>query len=365
VETLDTVVVGAGVVGLAIARALSLDGVGVVVAERHGAPGTEGSSRNSEVIHAGIYYPPGSLKARLCVAGKRALYDYCAARGVAHRRLGKLIVGHGDAERGTLRHYVDNARRNGVDDLEWLDGAAIRELEPEVHADAAILSPSTGIVDSHGLVAALEADIVACGSVIVYDSPLLGAHRRGTHWDITLGGSSAGSYRCRRLVNAAGLGATELAHAVGTPPEHVPERHLCRGNYFSYAGRAPFRRLVYPVASSAGLGIHATLDLDGRVRFGPDVEWVDGIDYAVDESRRGAFVESIRRYFPDVDGARLQPDYAGIRTKLAGPGEPAQDFRVDGPERHGLPGLVNLFGIESPGLTASLALARHVTEMLN
>lgn len=363
-EKVETVVVGAGVVGLAVARALALSGREVVVLEAAGAFGTGISSRNSEVIHAGIYYPAGSLKARLCVAGKRMLYAYCAARAVDHARCGKLIVATDEGELAILGALQAAAAANGVHDLLRLDARQVAALEPALRAAGGLLSPSSGIVDSHALMLALLADAEAAGAVLALHAPVeaIEAHRSGLA--IHVGGPHATVLFAREAVNAAGLEAWRLARATRGPVP-VPPRFLAKGSYFALAGRGPFRRLVYPVPVAGGLGVHATLDLAGRCRFGPDVEWVDGVDYTVDPARAGAFYEAVRRYWPHLADGALRPDYSGIRPKLAGPGAAAADFTVQGPRAHGIAGLVNLFGIESPGLTAAPALAALVRDLLD
>jgi L-2-hydroxyglutarate oxidase LhgO len=365
-ERVDCIVVGAGVIGLAVARRLALAGLETLVLERGTAPGTETSSRNSEVIHAGLYYTPGSLKARLGVRGREQLYQYCRDRGVAHRRCGKLVVATTDEEIATLRGYADTARRNGVGDLEWLTPAATAALEPAVRCMAALWSPSTGIVSSHELMQALLGDLESQRGTLACRAEVLGArlakhaHVVGVRHDET-----HSEFTTRLLVNAAGLHAQSLAQRLeGLDGDTIPPLYLAKGLYFTLQGRPPFNHLVYPVASSAGLGIHVTLDLAGGVRFGPDVEWVSAIDYSIDESRRENFAAAIRRYYPDLDATRLQPGYAGIRPKLAAPGGPAADFCIQGPAAHGWPGLVNLYGIESPGLTAALAIADDVATLL-
>jgi len=365
VERLDAVVIGAGVVGIAVARALALSGREVTVLEAEPRPGQHASSRNSEVIHAGIYYAPGSLKARSCVAGRELLYRYCAERGIAHQRIGKLLVAVTPAEIPALRHYQALAHANGVDDLRELEAAQWRELEPEVEAVAAVLSPSTGIVDSHALMTSLLGDLERAAGALVCNSPVLqgGATDSGS-W-LEVGGNACVRIACRTVVNCAGLCAPELALAIGTPQASVPRPRFARGHWFALAGRSPFRRLVYPMPEAGGLGIHVTLDLAGQARFGPDVQWIDGVDYAFDPEREAHFRLAIARYYPGIATRELQAVHCGIRAKIAGPGEAAADFRIDGPAQHGVPGLLNLFGIESPGLTASLALAQRVCVIAN
>ncbi len=364
----DVVVVGAGVVGLAVARALALAGREVVVVERETAIGTGTSSRNSEVIHAGLYYPTGSLKARLCVRGREQLYDYCAAHGVAHRRCGKLIVATDDGQRDALRALQAQARANGVTDVQWLDRDAALAMEPALRAVAALHSPSTGIVDSHGLMLALQGDAESHGAMLAFGSPVLGGRVVAGGIELDVGGSVATTLHARTVVNAAGLDAPALASRLaGLDPAQVPRAYRCKGSYFALTGKAPFSRLVYPLHDAAGLGVHLTLDLAGQARFGPDTEWLpDGapLDYRVDPARGDAFCAAIRRYWPALPDGALQPAYSGIRPKIAGPGEPARDFVIAGPAEHGVPGLVNLFGIESPGLTACLAVADEVVVRL-
>lgn len=365
VEEADCVVVGAGVVGLAIARELARAGRDVIVLEATDSIGSGTSSRNSEVIHAGIYYPAGTLKARLCVEGRERLYHYCAERGVAHRRCGKLIVAADPAQAGKLDELKGKAAANGCDDLVVLDGAGVRALEPRVSAAAGLLSPSTGIVDTHGLMLAYQGEAEDHGAMIAFASPIVGGEVTPGGIEIRTGGAEPMRLRCRTLVNAAGLHAQEVAHSIaGLPAGTIPPRHLARGNYFSLAGRPPFTRLIYPVPEPGGLGIHATIDMGGQVRFGPDVEWVDGIEYDVDPRRADRFYAAIRRYWPDLPDGALLPAYSGIRPKLVPAGTPDADFVIQGPEIHGVDGLVNLYGIESPGITASLALAREIGERL-
>lgn len=358
-------VIGGGVIGLAVARELALAGREVVVLEAEDALAMHTSSRNSEVIHAGLYYPAGSLKARTCVEGRRRLYAYCEERRIPHRRLGKLLVAGSEAEIARLRDIEQRARANGVEDLRWLTAAEVSDLEPAVRAVAGLLSPSTGIVDSHAFIAALEADVAAAGGTVLCRSRVDSVAVTGRGFALRLRGGEGQATACRTLVNAAGLEAAIVARSIaGFPPHLVPERHLAKGHYFVLRGKSPFSRLVYPVPVDGGLGVHVTLDIEGRARFGPDVAWVDNIDYAFDESRQGAFAAAIRRYWPSVDAERLVPGYTGIRPKLAGAGAPAHDFVIHGPQVHGIQGLVNFFGIESPGLTAALALARIAANLV-
>jgi L-2-hydroxyglutarate oxidase LhgO len=361
----ECVVVGAGVVGLAVARALALAGREVLVLEQERWVGSHTSSRNSEVIHAGLYYPKGSLKARFCVAGRARLYDYCAERGVPHRRIGKLVVACTDHEVAILRTVMEKAAANGVGDLAWLGGNELRAMEPDLRALAAFHSPSTGIVDSHALMLAFEADAEAAGAMVVLRAPVLGGRVASRGFVLHIGGAEPMSLGCDILINSAGLEAPLLAGRIaGLPFESVPRAYFCRGVYFTLSGWAPFKRLIYPVPEAAGLGVHLTLDLAGQARFGPDTEWIDGIDYGVDARRGERFYAAIRTYWPGLADGALQPGYAGIRPKINSPTEPSADFVVQGPATHGVPGLVNLYGIESPGITASLALADHVVGLL-
>ena len=356
-ETADCVVIGAGAVGLAIAARLAATRE-VIVVERAATFGSETSSRNSEVIHAGIYYQPGSLKARLCRRGRDLLYAYAAERGIPHRRLGKLIVAARAEERSELDRLQVLAEANGVDDLLTMDQAAIRDLEPEVEAHAGLWSPSTGIIDSHQLMLSLVGDIERAGGAIAYNAPVIGGEAAAG--GIRLRAGDADLF-CRTVINAAGLWAPAVARSiVGLPSSAVPRQCLAIGHYYALAGKSPFRHLVYPVPEPGGLGIHATLDLSGAARFGPDVRWIEAVDYRFDDSRRADFIAAIARYWPAVVGATLQPAHTGIRPKLAGPGGSFADFKIDGPVVHGVPGLINLFGIESPGLTAALAIAEAV-----
>jgi L-2-hydroxyglutarate oxidase LhgO len=363
-EELDCVVVGAGVVGLAVARALALAGREVVVLEAAEGIGTETSSRNSEVIHAGIYYPAGSLMARCCVAGRRALYAYCAEKGVPHANCGKLIVATSADEDSRLSDIKRRAEINGVEGMRVLTRAEALALEPNLHCTSALLSPATGIVDSHGFMVALQGDAENAGAAIVFHSPMLAGRAVRGGVEIDVGGADPITLRCRLLVNSAGLHAPSLAGRIaGMPASRVPTAYYAKGNYFTLAGRSPFSRLIYPVPVPGGLGVHLTIDLGGQARFGPDVEWIDAIDYTVDPHRADSFYAAVRRYWPDLKDGAIQPGYAGIRPKIVPRGAPGQDFVVQGPQTHGLPGLINLFGIESPGLTASLALADHVVEV--
>lgn len=385
-DMLDCVVIGAGVVGLACARAFALAGREVTMLEAGPRFGAGLSSRNSEVIHAGLYYPPQSLKATLCMRGRALLYAYCDARHIPYRRCGKLLVAGNAAQRTHLSALAANARACGVDDLQTLDGDAARQLEPALRCEAALLSPSTGIIDSHALMLALLGDAEHAGATLVLETPVLGGRCEPRRPDgdsgivLETGGVAPCRLRARQVINAAGLGAIPLANRLsGLAPTHVPEAFWAKGSYCTLRGPSPFSRLIYPMPQNGGLGIHLTLDLHGRARFGPDVEWlsvptlstspaspaaVAGVPpdtaYAVTDDAPARFAAAVQAYWPDVAPDRLQPDYAGIRPKIAPPTAVAADFRIDGPELHGIAGLVNLFGIESPGLTASLAIAEHV-----
>ncbi|MDJ0389426.1 NAD(P)/FAD-dependent oxidoreductase [Roseomonas sp. E05] len=365
-DEVDCIVIGAGVVGLAVARQMALAGREVLVLEAAEGIGTETSSRNSEVIHAGIYYPKDSLMARFCVEGKRKLYRYCAERGVPHQDCGKLIVATNEEEQGKLASIQARAAANGVPDLRLVSREEALEMEPALACVAALVSPSTGIIDSHAYMLALQGDAENAGAMFVFHSPVLGGRllpEGGA--EIRVGGAEPMELRCRTLINSAGLYAPKLAGSLeGMPAAHVPPTYYAKGNYFTLAGRSPFSRLIYPVPVPGGLGTHLTIDLGGQCRFGPDVEWVDHVDYEVDPKRGDSFYAAIRRYWPGLPEGALQPGYSGIRPKIVGPKQAAQDFVVQGPAVHGIAGLVNLFGIESPGLTASLALADHVSEML-
>jgi L-2-hydroxyglutarate oxidase LhgO len=365
-DSIHTIVVGAGIIGLAVARALALSGRDVIVLEKNSRSGEETSARNSEVIHAGLYYPTSSLKAQLCVAGNSQLYAYCAAKGIAHRRCGKLVVASDPRQLPALAALHAQGTRNGVRDLRHIDTGDLTIMEPQLRAVAGILSPSTGILDSHALLLALQGDLEAAGGHVAVASQFTRAVFRTGMFDVTVrSGSVTTQVRTRELINAAGLHASVVAERiVDLAACHIPQTRFAKGNYFALQGPTPFRQLIYPLPEPGGLGIHATLDLAGRTRFGPDVEWVQTIDYTVDPHRSGAFYEAIRSYWPVLPDAALAPAYAGIRPKLAGPGASAADFRIDGPSTHGIHGLVNLFGIESPGLTASLAIAEHVLGLM-
>ena len=366
IERTGAVVIGAGVVGLACARELAGRGIETIIVERHETFGQETSSRNSEVIHAGLYYPAGTLKARLCVEGSRALYAYCAGRGIAHRRCGKLVVAASEAQLAYLQALREQAVRNGVVDTRLLDAEEAVGMEPALHCAAALHSPSTGIVDSHALMLALLGDAEARGAAF---SPNTVVHAiEASDGLIRLTIDSAGETMlldADRVINAAGLSAVALARTLpGYPAALLPQAYLAKGNYYALAGRSPFSHLIYPVPEAGGLGVHLTLDLGGRSRFGPDVEWIETIDYGVDPRRADRFYAEVRKYWPGLPDDSLQPAYSGIRPKIAGPGAPNADFLIQGQQEHGIDGLVNLFGIESPGLTACLPIATYVCDML-
>ena len=370
-ERVDAVVVGGGVVGLACARELALRGRETIVVEATDGIGNGTSSRNSEVIHAGLYDAPGSLKATLCVAGRRLLYPYCESRGVGHRRCGKLVVAASAAQVEALRAIEARAIANGVEGLRWLSGAEARALEPALNAEAALLSTVTGIIDSHSLMLAVLGDLERAGGTLVVRSPVEGATVTRDGIVLRVGGDEPSELLARTVVNSAGLFAQSLARRIdGLDAGTIPAERFAKGNYYALAGRSPFTRLIYPVPEPGGLGVHLTLDLAGQARFGPDVEWLapgiapDAVDYAVDPSRGERFVAAIRRWWPGLPDAALAPAYSGVRPKLSAPGEAARDFVLQGPDAHRIAGLVNLYGIESPGLTASLAIAAEVARLL-
>ena len=362
---IDAIVIGAGVVGLACARALALTGRSVIVLESADSIGSETSSRNSEVIHSGIYYPTGSLKAKLCVAGRKALYAFCDLHGVPHSRCGKLIVAAEEAELPSISALKGKGEANGVDDLTWLSQAEAKAMEPALRCVGALLAPSTGIIDSHAFMLALQGDAADLGALFAYRAPYLSAEAEDDGFMVSAGGAEPMRVSASAIVNAGGLHASKIAEAIsGLERKFAPQIRYAKGNYFALRGRAPFQRLIYPAPHTHGLGVHLTFDLGGQARFGPDVEWVDAIGYDVDACRGEGFAEAIRGYWPGLPDDALTPAYSGIRPKLGGPDDPAADFRIDGPEIHGLPGLVNLYGIESPGLTSALAIADEVVERL-
>src|SRR2546430_6240624 len=363
-DKVDCVVIGAGVIGLAVARRLALSGREVIVLEAAEGIGTVTSSRNSEVIHAGIYYKAGSWMARMCVSGKHALYRYCDEHGIPYRNCGKLIVATTAKETEKLQSIRAHAEANGVAGMQTLSGDAARTLEPALNCDAALLSPSTGIIDSHAYMLALRGDAEAAGAAFAFHTPLERARATANHIELETGGDAPMTLACDLLVNSAGLGAPAVARSIeGMPIELIPAPYLAKGNYFSCSARAPFSRLIYPVPEPGGLGVHLTLDMAGQARFGPDVEWVDRIDYAVDPARAERFYPAIRKYWPTLPDGALMPSYSGIRPKIVPPAVASQDFLMQGPREHGVARLINLFGIESPGLTSSLAIADHVADM--
>jgi L-2-hydroxyglutarate oxidase LhgO len=367
----DVVVIGAGCVGLACAAAFARAGEDVIVLEAADGIGTGVSSRNSEVIHGGMYYPHNSLRRRFCIDGRRTLYRYLAERGVAHRKTGKLIVATSDAETPQIEAIHKRGVDNGVENMTLIDGKAARAMEPNLNCTAAVLSPETGLIDSHGYMLALQGEIEDAGGAVVFLTPVQRiTPLSGGGFRVATAGAEPADILCRQVVNSAGLGAQAVARCTeGLDARHIPKLTLAKGNYYSCAGRPAFSRLIYPAPVEGGLGVHVTLDLAGRMRFGPDVEWLDSndpaaVDYTVDPRRSDSFYAAIRTYWPGLPDGALAPDYSGCRPKLSGKGEPAQDFRIDGPEVHGLPGLINLFGIESPGLTSSPAIAEDVMRRL-
>lgn len=365
VEQADTVVIGAGVIGLAVARELAIAGREVIVVETHPGIGQETSSRNSEVIHAGIYYPTGSLKAETCVRGRELLYRYCESRGIPFQRPGKLIVACDDAQVSRLEGMLENGRSNGVDNLEIVDRVKLLEMEPHVHARAALYSPSSGTIDSHALLLSLQADIEAAGGTIATNSRMTGAYLEDGSIQLQVVSGDETWLQARQVVNSAGFAASQVARSIpDLPDKHIPKTTFVKGHYFAYSGSSPFSHLVYTLPERHGLGIHATLDQAGQLKFGPDAQFSERVDYQFDVSRREHFIRSIRPWFPELDEDLLQPAYVGVRPKLVGPDEEFADFMISGPADHGIPGLVNLFGIESPGLTACLALAENVAAKL-
>jgi len=363
-ERVDCVVIGAGVIGLAVARSLALAGREVIVVESARTIGTETSSRNSEVIHAGIYYPQNSLKALLCVSGKSALYSYCQERQIPHKACGKLIVATDPSQIVGLEKLAAQAEKNGVHDLRRMTLDQVSQLEPDIRCVAALYSPSSGILDSHAFMLALQGEAEHAGATFAFLSPVNGGEVSHNGIILNIGDDSTINLQATTVINCAGLHASEVVKRFqGFPAEKVPAHFYAKGNYYTLSGRSPFNHLIYPLPEQAGLGVHVTLDLGGQARFGPDVEWVDHIDYHVDPRRADVFYEAIRRYWPALQDDALQPAYAGIRPKLQGPGQPAADFMFQGPEQHGITGLINLFGIESPGLTASLAIAAQVVRL--
>ncbi len=363
-DRVECVVIGAGVVGLAVARALAQDGREVVVLERADMIGTETSSRHSEVIHAGIYYPQGSLKAEFCVAGKKAMYAFCDDHGVAYNNCGKIIVATDEEQIPELERLKTNAAANGVGDLEWMTPGEVTAMEPAVFCVGALWSPSTGILDSHGYMLALQGDAEAAGAMFAFLTPVVGGQVANDGIRLDCGGDAPMSIVAETVINSGGLWAQEIARTIdGIPPETIPPTYYCKGNYYTLSGRPPFTRPIYPVPERAGLGVHVTVDLGGQVRFGPDVEWIDEIDYDVDPARADKFYAAVRKYYPELKDGAIQPGYSGIRPKIQAPDEAARDFVIQSPDDHGVPGLVNLFGIESPGMTSSLAIADFVKKL--
>ena len=363
---MQILVIGAGVVGLAVARAAALAGHDVTVAESTGGIANGVSSRNSEVIYAGLYYPTGTKRAVHCVRGRRMLYDFCAAHGVPHKKCGKLVVATNDAELAKVESIAKQATINGVENTEMIGGNAARAMEEELFCIGALWSPETGIIDSHGYMRALWGELEDRGGMIAFATPVERLSYKTPHWHVRFGGRDAGTAQFDAVVNAAGLGAQALARRTeGYPADKVPRLVLGKGNYFGFAGRPAFSRLIYPTPIDGGLGVHVTLDLAGRMRFGPDVEWIAEENYAVDPGRADSFYDRIRTYWPRLPAGALVPDYSGIRPKLTGPGEGQADFMIAAEPDHGMPRLVNLFGIESPGLTSSLSLADEVVGLLS
>ena len=369
-DRVDCVVIGAGVIGLAVAREMALQGRETILLERESAFGTISSARNSEVIHAGIYYPKGSLKARLCVEGNRLLYEYCRSHQVATQPYGKLIVAADHAQINDLQAILYKAQNNGVPEIKMISGEEARALEPNLSCSAALLSSSTGIVDSHGYMLSLLGGFEDAGGMIAYQSPLISATPLGLNaengFELEVGGSDGMKIQTKLLINCAGMSAPAVAKKIeGLHQEQIPKAYFAKGNYFSLSGRSPFKHLIYPIPEPGGLGVHLTLDMGGQAKFGPDVEWLDidteeQVDYTVNPKRAEGFYAAVRRYWPDLKDGSLQPDYSGIRAKIVPPNSPAGDFCFDTPKEHGLAGLFNLYGFESPGLTSSLAIAKYL-----
>ena len=364
-ERVDCIVIGAGVVGLAVARAVARSGREVIVVEKADAIGTETSSRHSEVIHAGIYYAPGSLKARFCVEGKKAMYAFCDEHGVAYNNCGKIIVATHAEQMPELERLKQTAAANGVTDLEWMTPEQVAGMEPAVFCVGALWSPSTGILDSHSYMLALQGDAEEAGAMFAFMTPVTGGEVLNAGIRLDCGGDAPSSLAAGLVINSAGLWAQSISSTIsGIPAEMIPPTYYCKGNYYTLSGKAPFSRPIYPVPEKAGLGVHVTVDLGGQVRFGPDVEWIDEIDYDVDPARADKFYAAVRKYYPALEDGAIQPGYSGIRPKIQSPDEAARDFLIQGPEDHGIPGLINLYGIESPGMTSSLAIADYVKKLI-
>ncbi len=365
-DNVDVIIVGAGVIGLAIAARLSQQFKSVLVIDKNASFGEETSSRNSEVIHAGIYYPQNSLKAKLCVQGKAMLYQYCHERHIPVNKIGKLLVAHGEKEEEFLKQTLISAQKNGVDDLTWLNQSELKELEPELLASAALLSPSTGIIDSHVYMQSLLAQAEQHQALFVAQTKMLSAQSSHDGFDVLLDSQGEHlSIRCKYLINCAGLHSEKVAHTIkGLNKSHIPKLHWCRGHYFSYQGKSPFKQLIYPIPRDNGLGIHASLDMGGQLKFGPDTQYIDQLNYDFPSNLQKKFIKQVSQYFPNLDANKLKPAYSGIRPKLQGQNDTFKDFVIQTSEVHQLKGLINLFGIDSPGLTSSLAIADYVLEKL-
>ncbi len=369
-DRIDCVVVGAGVVGLAVAREMALQGRETILLERESAFGTVSSARNSEVIHAGIYYPKDSLKAKLCVEGNRLLYEYCRSHQVATQPYGKLIVASDETQIDDLQAILYKAQNNGVPEIKMISGEEAKTLEPNLNCVAAILSSTTGVVDSHGYMLSLLGGFEDAGGMIAYQSPFISAKPIGKNaeggYQLEIGGADGMQIQTKLLINCAGMSAPAIAQKIeGLRNDQIPKAYFAKGNYFSLSGKSPFAHLIYPIPEPGGLGVHLTLDMGGQAKFGPDVEWLDidaeeWIDYTVNPKRGEGFYEAVRRYWPGLKDNSLQPDYSGVRAKIVPPNAPAGDFCFNAPQDHGMQGLYNLYGFESPGLTASLAIAKHL-----